>query len=138
ATVGADEPLSTSLSATTNGLPTLFSQGVAVTYAVSDTNADTLNDTLTATAGGGTGVTLHVNTDGTWSFDLDDQLDHVDNGLNDENFTLRTNLAGTTSVSTIDFSSIVVMSDKDGDDLTLDAGSFTIAVQDDIPVQNQT
>ena len=61
-------------------LPTLFSQGVAVSYALSDTNADTLNDTLTATAGGRTVFTLKVNADGSWTFDLDDQLDHVDDG----------------------------------------------------------
>ena len=80
-TVGADEPATTSLSLANSTLPTLFSQGVAVTYSLNGTT-----DTLTATAGGRTVFTLVVNADGSWTFDLDDQLDHVDNGLNDENF----------------------------------------------------
>ena len=81
--------------------------------------------------------TLKVNADGSWTFDLDDQLDHVDNGLNDENTQLRTTLNDAVGVPSIDFSSIVVVTDKDGDEIKLDNGSFTIAVQDDIPVQNQ-
>ena len=80
--------------------------------------------------------TLVVNANGTWTFDLDDQLDHVDNGLNDENLLLRTSLDDVVGVPSIDFSSIVVATDRDGDEITLNAGSFTIAVQDDIPVQN--
>ena len=62
-------------------LPTLFSKGEAVTYSLTDGTTDT----LTATAGGRTVFTLGVNADGSWTFDLDDQLDHVDNGANDEN-----------------------------------------------------
>ena len=85
--VGADEPLTISLSATTSGLPTLFSQGEEVTYSVTDGAS---SDTLTATAGGRTVFTLVVNADGSWTFDLDDQLDHVDDGPNTENFALRT------------------------------------------------
>ena len=54
----------------TSGLPALLSQGEAVTY-VSD------GTTLTATAGARTVFTLTVNPDGSWSFDLEDQLDHV-------------------------------------------------------------
>src|SRR4029434_4166251 len=38
--------------------------------------------------------TLTINSDGSWSFDLKDQLDHVDNGLNDEHFALRTHAGG--------------------------------------------
>ena len=130
-TVGADEPPTTSLSLANSTLPTLFSQGVAVTYSLNGTT-----DTLTATAGGRTVFTLVVNADGSWTFDLDDQLDHVDNGLNDENLLLRTSLNDLVGVPSIDFSSIVVATDRDGDEITLNAGSFTIAVQDDIPVQN--
>ena len=115
----------------TSTLPTLFSQGVAVTYSLNGTT-----DTLTATAGGRTVFTLVVNADGSWTFDLDDQLDHVDNGMNDENLLLRTSLNDLVGVPSIDFSSIVVATDRDGDEITLNAGSFTIAVQDDIPVQN--
>ena len=129
-TAGSDEPLLTSLSLANSTLPTLFSKGEAVTYSLTGTT-----DTLTATAGGRTVFTLKVNADGSWTFDLDDQLDHVDNGANDENLrcALRERLVG---VASIDFSSIVVATDPDGDEITLNAGSFTIAVQDDIPVQN--
>ena len=130
-TVGADEPPTTSLSLANSTLPTLFSQGVAVTYSLNGTT-----DTLTATAGGRTVFTLVVNANGSWTFDLDDQLDHVDNGLNDENLLLRTSLNDLVGVPSIDFSSIVVATDRDGDEITLNAGSFTIAVQDDVPVQN--
>ena len=129
ATVGSDEPLATSLSLTNSTLPTLFSQGVAVTYSLNGTT-----DTLTATAGGRTVFTLVVNANGSWTFDLDDQLDHVDNGLNDENLLLRTSLNDLVGVPSIDFSSIVVATDRDGDEITLNAGSFTITVQDDVPV----
>ena len=59
--------------------------------------------------------TLTVNANGSWTFDLQDQLDHVDNGLNDENLLLRTAVDGSTSVPSIDFSSIVVATDRDGD-----------------------
>ena len=47
---------------------------------------------------------------------------------------LRTSLNDAVGVPSIDFSSIVVATDRDGDEITLNAGSFTIAVQDDIPV----
>ena len=140
--MGADEPLLTSLSLAKSTLPTLFSQGEAVTYGVAVNDGGTPTDpsddihTLTATAGGRTVFTLVVNANGSWTFDLDDQLDHVDNGLNDENLLLRTSLNDLVGVPSIDFSSIVVATDRDGDEITLNAGSFTIAVQDDIPVQN--
>ena len=48
----------------------MLSQGEEVTY-VSD------GTTLTATAGARMVFTLTVNGDGSWSFDLEDQLDHV-------------------------------------------------------------
>src|SRR5678815_156398 len=87
--VGADVPPTMSLSSVTTSLPTLFSKGDAVSYAVTDSaDADTLLDTLTATAGGRTVFTLQVNPDGSWAFDLDDQLDHVDDDLNTENLSL--------------------------------------------------
>jgi T1SS-143 domain-containing protein len=136
--VGADEPPTITLSSVTTSLPTLFSKGDAVTYAVTDSaDADTLLDTLTATAGGRTVFTLQVNPDGSWAFDLDDQLDHVDDDLNTENTALRTNLAGTTSVASIDFSAIVQVTDFDGDTVApLLAGDFAVTVEDDIPVFN--
>ena len=132
--VGADEPPTFGFGTSTAGLPTLFSKGAAVSYALSDTDANGSNDTLTATATGRTVFTLHVSTDGTWTFDLDDQLDHV--AGSGENFDLRTNAAGTTSVSSIDFSSLLTVTDADGDNLSLlQTGDFTVAVKDDIPVR---
>ena len=55
--------------------------------------------TLTATAGGRTVFTLVVNADGSWTFDLDDQLDHVDDGANDENFALLTSAGDAVGVA---------------------------------------
>src|SRR6185436_6641377 len=75
------------------------------------------------------------NANGSWAFDLRDQLDHVDDGTNSENLQLQT--VGGGSVSSIDFSSILTATDVDGDTVAGAAqGAFTIAVQDDIPVQN--
>ena len=77
--------------------------------------------------------TLVVNADGSWTFDLDDQLDHVD-ASGDAGFNLITAADGSTSVPSIDFSSILVATDFDGDSATGAAsGSFTIAVENDIP-----
>ena len=132
--------LSTDINAI-NGLATLYSKGVQLSYnVVQGTDADT----LTATAGvGGTPVfTLVVNRDGTWSFDLDDQLDHVDDGTNTENTVLRSGTSESPStVDGIDFSSILVGTatgaDFDGDEATatvgVAAGSFVVTVVDDIP-----
>ena len=95
------------------------------------------SDTLTATAGGAHGVHLVVNADGSWTFDLDDQLDHVDDGRTPR--TWRCSLVGGGSVNAIDFSSMIVATDADGDEVPGAAsGSFTVAVQDDIPVQVTT
>ena len=137
---GADEPLTYTLSTVTSGLPTLFSKGDAVSYAVvvndNGTPADPSDDisTLTATAGGRTVFTLVVNADGSWTFDLDDQLDHVDERrrrLQSEHVVGRQHRC-----PSIDFSSILVATDFDGDSVTGAAsGSFTIAVQNDVPVQ---
>ena len=108
----------------------LYSHGQPVTYSVNDAGS-----VLTATGVGGVVFTLTVNPDGSWAFDLDDQLDHVDDGANSENHALRTSADGSTSVSSIDFSSIIVATDFDGDSLDgLAPGSFAIAVQDDVPV----
>ena len=146
--IGADEhpndpnnTLSVSLSSDTSGLPTLFSQGAMLSYDV-----NMAGDTLTGYVDEGDGMlgmgdrvvfTLTVNTDGSWNFDLDDQLDHVDDVGNGENFDLRTAADGSTFVASIDFSSVIQVTDYDGDTVGgLNAGDFTIAVQDDIPVRN--
>ena len=121
---GADEPLNISLNPDTSGLPTLFSHGQQVSYAVN-------GNVLTASVGVTTVFTLQVNPDGSWSFDLKDQLDHVNDGTNSENLALVTSGG---SVLAIDFSSIITATDADGDEVAGAAqGAFTIAVQDDIP-----
>ena len=70
--------------------------------------------------------TLTVNTDGSYTFTLKDQIDHSvldGEGVgNNENTTF------------IDLSTYVVATDGDGDSVPLGAGSFTVKVVDDIPV----
>ena len=126
---GADTPGSFSLAGDTSGMDDLFSKGDPVTYSVNGAG-----DTLTAEADGRTVFTLTVNEDGSWEFDLDDQLDHVDDGNDDENMALRTSADGSTSTPYIDFSSVIVATDFDNDSIgDFPAGSFAISVQDDIP-----
>ncbi|MBI2256394.1 MAG: hypothetical protein HYU58_17355, partial [Proteobacteria bacterium] len=123
---GADKPLTISMLTNTSGLPALMSGGVAVTYSVS-------NGVLTAKAGANVVFTLTVNSDGSWAFDLQDQLDHV--AGNGENNALK--LVGGGSVDAIDFSALIVATDNDGDKApALPAGKFAIAIQDDVPVAN--
>ncbi len=110
---GADEELTFGLLSDTSGLPTLFSNGDTVTYSVA-------GGVLTATADAGgpdarTVFTLTVNPDGTWSFDLDDQLDHV-SGSGDFGLSLVTSSG---PIPFIDFSSIIVAIDADGDEVAL-------------------
>jgi hypothetical protein len=77
---------------------------------------------------------LTVDGDGSWGFDLDDQLDHVDDGANDENFALITGAGQEGSVGSIDFSSVITATDADGDSApALPGGSFAVTVQDDVP-----
>ncbi|UJW83980.1 DUF5801 repeats-in-toxin domain-containing protein [Devosia sp. SL43] len=72
--------------------------------------------------------TLKVNSDGSYTFTLNDQIDHptlnATNGDNAEN--LLNNL--------IDLSRFVQATDGDGDSIALGAGSFVVDVLDDIPV----
>lgn len=66
---------------------------------------------------------------GDFEFRLYDQLDHVDDGLNAKN----TDLQGAHGiVSGLDFGSLIVATDGDGDAVTLD-GKLTIEITDDIP-----
>jgi len=121
---GADAPLTFSLNPSTSGLPVLYSHGIQLVYNVA-------GGVLTATAGANTVFTLTVNTDGSWNFDLKDQLDHVA-GSGDAGTLLRTTVG---SVPSIDFSSMIVATDADGDKATGAApGSFTVTVQNDVPV----
>jgi hypothetical protein len=136
---GADGPGEFSLLSDTSELPSLFSDGEPVQYIVE-------GDTLTAYVGeypseSGEGVvfTLQVNPDGSWFFDLKDQLDHVDDGTDSKNLELITGEDGesVSSVSAIDFSSLLKVTDGDGDELMgAPEGSFTIQVQDDVPLVN--
>ena len=152
--IGADDPGSPTFklldsAAVTLALPTLFSNGDALVYEV-----NTAGDTLTATAGAGatlrTVFTLTVNTDGTWDFDLQDQLDHVVDSDpltdGDEETTLYTG-AGNPTVTSIDFTAVITaaIEDADGDIVsdTLTAlgaadGSFAITVENDIPTLEST
>ena len=113
---GADAPLTFSLSDVTSGLPTLHSDGALVTYDVS-------GNVLTASANGSTVFTLTVNADGSWTFELDGQLDHPVTGTED-------NLL-------LDLSSVVVATDADGNSVGAHAGVFVIDVDDDMPTQNE-
>ncbi|MBI3917015.1 MAG: retention module-containing protein, partial [Betaproteobacteria bacterium] len=131
-----------------NGLPTFYSKGEALTYQVvaSETDGNSLNGndtwTLTATAGEEARIvfTLVVNKDGSWSFDLDDQLDHVDDGTDSENIALVATVGDeSTSFDALDFSSIIVVTDRDGDSRrVLEDGDFTITVEDDIPANTDS
>jgi T1SS-143 domain-containing protein len=112
---GADQPGTIGLGTNTSGMTAqgLTSNGVALTYAV-------VGDTLTASAGGSTVFTLTVNADGSWSFDLEGQLDH--------------SVADTEDNLDIDFSSMIVGTDHDGDTASLPNDTFVITVDDDLPV----
>ncbi|HET9398980.1 MAG TPA: DUF5801 repeats-in-toxin domain-containing protein, partial [Sphingomicrobium sp.] len=112
---GADQPGTLGLGTDTSGMTAqgLTSNGVALTYAV-------VGDTLTASAGGSTVFTLTVNADGSWSFDLEGQLDHE--------------IADTEDNLDIDFSSMIVGTDHDGDTASLPDDTFVITVDDDLPV----
>ena len=128
--IGSDDEANFGIStdnAVLNDLTRLYSKGERVTYSSN-------GSVLTATAGGREVFTLTVNDNGSWAFDLKDQLDHVDDGMNDENTDLITNAAGTTSVNGIDFSSVLTVTDFDGDTVTgAAAGAFVVTVVDDIP-----
>ena len=71
-----------SMSSDTSGLPKLMAGGTQVSYSVA-------GNVLTASAGGETVFTLTVAADGSFSFELFRQLDHVDDGTNSANAALR-------------------------------------------------
>ncbi|WP_163337403.1 retention module-containing protein [Desulfopila sp. IMCC35008] len=82
--------------------------------------------------------TLTVHTDGSWYFDLDDQLDHVDQtwAAAWENKMLRVgdNAEETIGISGLDFSSILTATDFDGDTIVgAVPGKFVLVIEDDIP-----
>jgi T1SS-143 domain-containing protein len=70
---------------------------------------------------------LKVNADGSYDFELKDQIDHptLDGLAGDDTENL--------VLSNIDLSGYIVGKDGDGDTITLDSGKFVVGVQDDIP-----
>ena len=118
---GADRPLSFELNDNTSGLPqNLTSDGHPVTYSES-------GNELIASANGSTVFTLTMNADGSWTFDLQGQLDHPsqDGTVNDN----------TENNLLLDFSSAVVAVDSDGDHVAAAVGAFVVSVDDDMPIQ---
>ncbi|HET8786829.1 MAG TPA: VCBS domain-containing protein, partial [Candidatus Limnocylindrales bacterium] len=127
---GADLPLTIVLSTDTSGLEAqaLTSNGHALLYSV-DADAGVLTAYADLNGDGdinpGEAVdsnvifTLTVNADGTWEFDLQDQLDH--------------SIPGTEDNILIDFSSVITAEDYDGDPATAAPGSFVVNVDDDMP-----
>lgn len=75
--------------------------------------------------------TLDVQADGTYTFTIYDQLDHV---VGDGENTELQLFGGGDPVSSIDFSSIVTATDTDLDLITLGANSFTFIIVDDVPI----
>ncbi|MEX0956670.1 MAG: tandem-95 repeat protein [Rhizobiaceae bacterium] len=71
-------------------------------------------------------MSLQLNDDGSFTFRLYDQLDHLDDGNNDESSELANGLAA------IDFGAVIEATDGDGDAITLD-GKLLIAIKDDVP-----
>ncbi|TIO79210.1 MAG: hypothetical protein E5X74_09395 [Mesorhizobium sp.] len=119
-TSGADEPATFSLKADTSGLPTLTSNGDAVTYEV-----NAAGDLLTATADDGGAnerivFTLSLAANGDYTFDLQDQIDHPAG-------------SGDAATLAIDLSSLLVATDADGDTVAPDANAFVINVENDVP-----
>ncbi len=120
---GADSPLTFGLSSNTSGLPSLTSNGVAVTYAV-------VGDTLTASAGGNPVFTLVVNADGSYTFTLLDQIDHPTlNGQAGDDTENDLSLA---------LGSVIQATDADGDTVTAPANGLVIVVDDDTPLIGRT
>ena len=127
---GADQPGTITLSPTTSGLPqNLTSIGAPVVYNVTG-NLLTAYVDSGATPGVLDGTDRQVFTlqitdpaTGAYTFTLLDQLDHgLNTNDNDE------------ALIAIDFSSILVATDADGDFIPL-TGAFTISVENDIPLQ---
>ena len=100
---------------TTNGA-TLLSKGVEVHYATDGSD-------IIGVAGSREVFRLHDNGDGTFTFTLKDQVDHVPNlPADDDTQTLAINLA-----------SAFTATDGDGDSVQLTNGTLAVNIQDDIP-----
>jgi T1SS-143 domain-containing protein len=110
-----------SLSSNTAGLPAATSNGIGLVYSV-----DTGTNTLTATAGpGGVPVfTLHVASNGDYTFTLLGPLDHPSAGTDDDELLV------------MNFASILQASD--GVNPVALAGGFLIQIEDDLPIIEST
>ena len=96
----------------------LKSDGVVVTYAVDNGTGDVLG-----MAGNREVFRLHDNGDGTFTFTLNDQIDHIPNvPADNDSQTLDINIV-----------SAFTATDGDGDSVPLNLGSLNITVEDDIP-----
>ena len=137
-TVGADEPATFGFTGSFAGLTAqaLTSKGVALSYSVSGLTLTGFVDL--GVAGGAFEVgtdrpvftlTLSGTNNATYTFTLLDQLDHQGGNLSG---------AGDDQIKTIDFSSMLVATDADLDQVALDAGSLLITVEDDLPINNAT
>ena len=137
-TVGADEPATFGFAGSFAGLTAqaLTSQGAALSYSVSGLTLTGFVDL--GVAGGAFEVgtdrpvftlTLSGTNNATYTFTLLDQIDHLGGNLSG---------AGDDQIKTIDFSSVLVATDADLDQVALDAGSLLITVEDDLPINNAT
>ncbi|WP_374656376.1 DUF5801 repeats-in-toxin domain-containing protein [Dongia sp.] len=115
--IGADTPGNWYFSHNVSGLnaQNLTSGGVALQYSWN-------GEVLEAKAAGVLVFTLSLNANGGYTFTLLDHIDHADgNGENSRD---------------IDFSSLVRVSDSDGDNIGIASGAFKITVVDDVPIAN--
>jgi T1SS-143 domain-containing protein len=147
---GGDGPGEFAMLTDTSELPTLFSKGEQVQYIVegntliafvgeygSGSGDEAYKVSMVEDGGYRVVFTLQINPDGPGTSTCQDQLDHVDDGTDSENFELLTGFGeeGAIGIPAIDFSSLLKVTDGDGDVLTgAPAGSFTIEIQDDVPV----
>ncbi|MCG8560162.1 MAG: DUF5801 domain-containing protein, partial [Hyphomicrobiales bacterium] len=149
---GADDPLTFTFDNEGSVVSTLDalglrSKGELLSYDVSDDGS-----MLTATAGAREVFKLTVNPDGTFVFELFDQMDHDPPGdINPDNSGGEDVLADentdlidtddvppgqeprTLDVTELEFGGLIKATDADGDSVTLD-GQLNITVTDDIPV----
>ena len=114
---GADEGLIFSLNGDLSGPSGYFSKGESVDYSVA-------GGSLTAMAGGRTVFTILDNGNGTYTFTLKDQLDHLPIGSG----------SGDDETLVINLASAFKATDFDGDSVVL-GGSLNLTVENDIPVQ---
>ena len=137
-TVGADEPATFGFAGSFAGLTAqaLTSKGVALSYSVSGLTLTGFVDLGVAGGAFEVGIdrpvftlTLSGTNNATYTFTLLDQLDHQGGNLSG---------AGDDQIKTIDFSSMLVATDADLDQVALDAGSLLITVEDDLPINNAT